>query len=330
MKALFPYKTLFGDVTLDVEEVRIDREPVTDLVDLDERSIDLHGLERAQWDFASISLVVRAPPAEIGNAIDANCVAVANCGPTNNRVSVELTEDPDTPGQWRGELVIERMYWYAQAQLRAFVVATVDGTRNRIIGASAAWSLRLDDLPDRPVKGAISITWVDFGDPPDDKGFLRKHHQNYAYLSIDPDEPRLFLNQSFEGLEQLLADRRRQGLDKALHDQTRAAIADKVWSALFNTAIATVESDPDTDEAVWPSVDWQRNVLEALLPRMYPDRAIEQALADAWAANSASDSPGTLQELLAPAAAMQVRGPRLLRDGIRDIALDAETNGEEQ
>jgi len=77
-------------------------------------------------------------------------------------------------------------------------------------------------------------------------------------------------------------------------------------------------------------IDWQRNILESLLSRMYPDKAVNEALRDAWMTRNDSDSPGTLQELLAPASASQVRAPRLLRDGIRLIAAELETNGGEE
>ena len=329
MKTLFPYDTLFGDVTLILKEVRIDDQPVADRVNVDSHTVDLDRIERSDWKTAELCVTVHAPPSETSRATEAYCVAVANCRRTNNRVSTLLTADPDTPGQWHGELLVERAYWYARADLRACVTATVEGTSRRIIGSSDTWSLLFDDLPDRPVNGAIKITWVDFDQPSEDKAYLRDYRHHYVYLSIDPDEPQLFLNRSFDGLEQLLTDRRRRGRDKALHDQTRASIADKTWSALFNAALDAVEGDDETEELEWPSVDWQRNVLESLLSRMYPDKSPEEALHDAWTVRNRSGNPGTLQELLAPAATMQVRAPRLLRDGIRSTAADFATDEEE-
>ena len=329
MKELFPYPTLFGDVNLTVTEIYIDDKTVRERVDVDGCTVDLSRIEKSDWETARISLVVHAPPSEIANAIEARCIAVANCGPSNYRISVPLSEEPDTLGQWRGDLEIDRLYWYSQAQLRAHVVSTVAGTSNRIIGSSEPWTLLYDDLPNRPIRGAIKISWVDFDNPGDGKLFLRNHQDQYVFLSIDPDEPQLFLNRSFDGLEQLLADRRRPGRDRALHDQTRASIADKTWSALFNAAIDAVEANADSGELEWPPIDWQRNILESLLVRMYPGKVAEEALHDAWTTRNASDSPGTLQQLLAPATAKQVGAPRLLRDGIRLIAAELETNGEE-
>jgi hypothetical protein len=327
MKPLFPYKTLFGDVRVSVPEIKIDGVTVDHRVDLDQRVIDLRRVER-DWETATISLVVNATGSEIAETDDPVCVAVINCGPTNTRVSTMLKPDEYNVGRWTGDVTLDRPYWYAQATIRCGIVATVDGRGNRLIGWGANWTLSFDDLPNRPVNGAIKITWVDFNDPGDDKQYLQHHTENYMYLSLDQDEPQIFLNSGFDGLEQLLADRRRRAADKALHDEVRASIADKTWGALFNTALAAVKPDDDTGEPGWPDVAWQRGVLEALLPRMYPDKAPDEALLEAWTSRSTSDSPGTLQEHLALATAVQSKANRLLRDGIRAMSYDVTTEEE--
>lgn len=328
MKALFPYPTLFGDVTVTIGDIAVDGETVVGRVDADNRTIALHGLNRAEWETARIPLVVNAPSTEVAAAQDAVCVVVVNCGPTNTRISVLLEEDPASKGRWTGNLELDRDYWYSRAELRSAVVATVDQVNHRLIGEAPPWILQFDDLPNQPINGAIKITWVDFDDP-GDKPWLKRYADNYVYLSIDPDEPQLFLNRGFDGLEQLLADRRRRHLDRALHDQTRASIAQATWTSLFNAAIGAVEADEETGEPTWPAGEWQRAVLEVLLARMYPDKAANEALRDAWAARSTPEGSGTLQGLLGPATATQVKAPRLLRDGIRVISHELD-NGEEE
>jgi hypothetical protein len=329
MKALFPYRTLFGDVNATIGEVAVDDVVVYDRIDFDQHTLSLHGINRAAWESARISLVVTAPAAEVSELDDVVCVAVANCSKSNHRIAVVLEPDPATAGRWSGELVLDRQYWYDTAEIRCGVVATVEGTSDRVVGWSEDWIIRFDDLPNRPVNGAIKITWVDFADPGENRLYLRQHTDQYVYLSIDPDEPQLFLNRGFDGLEQLLADRRRRRFDRALHDLTRASIADKTWTALFNAALDAVEVDEATSEPSWPDSDWQRTVLQALLARMYPERALDEALRDAWTTRHTPDSPGTLQQLLAPAASTQARAPRLLRDGIRVIANELEAEDEE-
>ncbi|MDE0613145.1 MAG: hypothetical protein OXI32_01890 [bacterium] len=329
MKALFPYETLFGDVTLEVAEVRIDDEIVADQIEVDSCTVDLRHIERADWKSAEISVVAHAPPAEIIVARDVMCVAVVNCTSTNHRIFLTLTPNSNSPGHWEGNISIEREFWYSHAQLRACVTATVDSISHRLIGTSETWTLRYDDLPYRPVNGAIKVTWVDFSEP-EEKQYLRHHRENYMYLSLDPEEPQLFLNRTFEGLEQLLADRGRRGHDRALHDQTRASIADKTWSALFNAAINAVEADEETGVLDWPPIEWQCSVLKALLARMYPDKSADDALREAWLARMSPELPGMLQEHLSPAAAMQARAPRLLRESIWTIAHDLDSSEQTQ
>lgn len=329
MKALFPYRTLFGDVTVGVPEIRIDDEVLADKVDVDQRTINLHNIDRAKWETATVSLIVTGPPGEIESAIDPTCIAVANCGPTNTRTSEVLVADPDTPGRWAGELTFERNFSFAQAEIRCGVVATVEGESHRVVGWADTWRLMFDDLPNRPVNGAIKITWIDFADPGENLQYLRRHSDNYMYLSIDPDEPQLFLNRGFDGLEPLLADRGKRTHDRALHDHLRGSIADKTWTALFNSAIEGVVADDTTEEPSWPVVDWQRAVLEALLARIYPEVSPEERLSAAWSARRAPDNPGALQQLLVPAASVQARVPPLLRAGIRVVARELENAVEE-
>lgn len=330
MKALFPYRTLFGDVTADIVEIAIDDVGVSGRVDIDERRIALQGVGRASWDTVRLTVSVAGPAGELAEADNAVAVAVANCGPSNTRVSTVLEPDGATPGRWTGELSLDRHLWFGQAELRCGIVATVDGEDNRIIGWADTWTIGFDDLPNRPViGGAIKITWLDFNNPGDDRTHLRRHTDKYLYLSIDPHEPQLFLNRGFDGLEALLVDRpNRRGADRALHDQTRASIADKTWSALFNTAIDSVEVDGDNNPE-WPEIPWQQVVLRSLLDQMYRDQSPDTALANAYEARRSPDAAGSLQERLAPAASAQARAPRLLRDGIRRLSHELATNDEE-
>ena len=307
-----------------VTAVTIDDASVTDRINPDQRLIELHGIDREDWEVAQLTIEVTAPAAEIHDAKDPVCVAVVNCGSSNTRVSTVLETDTNTVGRWSGEVTLDRAFWFSDAEIRCGIVATVDGESDRIVGWADPWNARLDDLPNRPVNGAINITWIDFSNPGQDKIYLSKFQEHYTYLSIDPDEPQLFLNRGFDGLEQLLVDRRRRSADRALHDQTRASIANTTWTALFNSAMNAVDVDDATGEPIFPAIDWQRSLLETLFSRMYTDKAPQEALAEAWAARSAADNPGVLQELLMPASAAQVQAPRMLREGIRSVTRENE------
>lgn len=317
MRELYPYETLFGDVIVEVRSVAVDDVPVPGRIHPDSRLIDLTSVERKDWERATFEVVVTAPAGEVAGLTDAVAVAIVECGPANNRIALQLEPEHPTIGRWIGEVTLDREYWFGLAKLRCGVTATVDGVAKRVVGWADTWSLGFDDLPARPmIGGAIQITWLDFENP-GTRTYLRRHVDKYFYISVDPHEPQLFLNKGFAGLDALLGDRsRRAPADRALHDQTRASIADKTWTALFNAALDFVEVDDD-EIPQWPDVEWQRVVLESLLASMYPDKSLDEALVNAYAARHTKDAGGTLQELLAPASSARAKAPRLLRDGIR-------------
>ena len=317
MKALFPYKTV-RDVSLRITDLRLDNVDVGERISSLEVSVDLAAPENKEdWESARLTVMVEGPAEELDAFSDVECVLVADCGRTNYRTATPLAPQPTSKGRWHGEMVLEREFWYGQAELHAVIAATVDNEPRRIIGTSAPWSLLFDDLPNRPTSGSIRITWVDFRDP-EDKPWLKRYAEAPAFLKIDPHEPQLFLNRGFDGLPALLSDdRRRYGLDKALHDQVRSALADKTWIALFNAALQAVEIDEE-ERAHWPAIEWQRTVLEVLLQKMYSVTP-EEALETAWTA-SRSEASSDLQAELWHAAAAVARGPKLLRDGIRALS----------
>jgi hypothetical protein len=330
MKPLFPYETLFGDVTLTVESLHIDDDEPRGAIRHDDRIVRLGAVDRATWEEARIRVAVAGPPAEVAATTAPTATVIVNCGPSNTRQSVILEPDPAVAGRWIGEITLARPYWFGKAELRGGIVATVEGEAHRVIGWADPWSLELDDLPNRPtVGGAIKITWANFAEPGDDRLFLRVHVDKPYYLRIDPQEPQLFLNSGFDGLEALLVDRRnRRGADRALHDQTRSSIADKTWTALFNAAIDSVDVD-ESGNPEWPEIDWQRTVLETLLALMWPEQSLEEVLRDAYEARRGHGASAVLQERLTPAASQQARVPRLLREGIRLVSNDSTNDDQE-
>jgi hypothetical protein len=329
MRTLYPYRVLFGDVKLGMTGVEIDGTRVPGLIDNDGRRVRLERAERESWDVAKTWLELAGPASKLASLADPAAVVVANCGPANTRVSTVLQPVDDIPSRWVGELTIDRVHWFGRGSLQGYITATVNSVPNRIVGSAEGWDIELDDFPTSPVANSLPIRWVDFREPNNETYLVRFASDPY-YLRIDPDKPMLFLNKGFDGLEQLLVDRRRRGADRALHDNARANVASNVWIGLFNAALDAVE---EIDGAItWPESDWQRVVLEALLVRMYPERGLEDALVDAYSARHEPDAAGTLQELLFPAAMEQARLPRLLRDGLRIMShemKDAEEGDDE-
>lgn len=317
MRTLYPYPTLFGDVKLEITGVEIDTVAVPELIDDDRRRVRLERAERETWEAAKISFKLAGPASELAFATDPAAVVVANCGPANTRVSTMLQPVDGVRFQWRGELVVDRVLWFGRGSLQAYITATVDSVPNRIVGTAEAWDVELDDLPPSPVANSLPVRWIDFRHPGEETYLVRFAADPY-YLRIDPDRPALLLNKDFDGLDQLLADRRRRAADRALHDQARANIASEVWMGLFNASLDAVEQIDGT--VAWPDADWQRVVLEALLVRMYPERGLDDALDDAYRARHEPDAAAALQEILLPAAMEQASLPKLLRDGLRLIS----------
>lgn len=332
MKALFPYMTLIGEVRIDIDDIRVDGRPLpTIFLDSARNEIALAALEGATWTSATIHLTVAGPAGELLNEdapwSEIRAFALLHCGASNGRLSVELEEDAPGTSRWSGRLELERQDWFGRGTLGAELVARVQGVDHRIIGStswpgSSPWTVSFDDLPPSPVHGSISVRWVNFADPArEEDAYLKEFAQDPTFLSLDEKNPDLMLNSAFPGLPTLLDDRpRRPAAERALHNVTRGDIAARAWQALFMAALDHVEADEETGVPEWPAPDWMRPVLESLLARMYPDRGREDALMEVVAAQRTPGGASELQERLVTAAAAQARFPKLLRDGIVQLA----------
>lgn len=331
MKTLFPYQVLIGDVSAAVEKVTIDGKPLsTAFIIPDFLNVAFAGIETEQWDEAEIHVIVQGPELELASEsfTDVTVSLQINCRHSNTTVAVPMEPDPQAPARWLASATLERDLWFGSADLSADILATVDGIAHRKIGSSEPWTLSFDDLPASPVNGSITVTWLDFSNDLEHP-YLEQFKLAPFYLRLDPDDPSLFLNRGFEGLEALLVDRRRRPrAEQALHDSTRANIAGDAWSAMFISALDSVEVDPETQLAAFPVEPWRTVVLKTLLQRIYPDRAPLDALQDAVQARDSGEGSSDFIELLLPAAALQVGIPRLLRNGINLLERDAETKGD--
>lgn len=331
MKWIYPYRTLFGDVTARIAAVTIDDEHIPSrLIDADRQEVELVDLERAGWTSARISVEVVGPKSELrdlaDDGVEPTAVVVLHCGPTNARVAQVLDADEHDPGHWYGTLDLSRGEWFGKIIMRAFLTAEVDGVANRIIGSAPDWTMHLDDLPRPPVHGAITIRWDNFAAPEHFKA-LRQYDGEPAFLHLDPAEPVLYLNRGFDGLEPLLRDRRgRQAGEQALHDQTRATIAAESWAGLFNTALQAI--DLEDEEPDWPTSDWQRTALELLLDRIYPEKGPEDAFQEVVTLLREADGGVAVQERLLPAISAQASVAKLLRGSINRLGTDIRESGE--
>jgi hypothetical protein len=331
MKWIYPYRVLFGDVTSHVVAVSIDGQDVPSrLIDNDRQEVELIDLERGAWETARVSFEVTGPKSELREMLDDGlepvAVAVLHCGPTNARVSVGLEPDEHDRTRWFGSFDLARDDWFGRIAIRAVITADVDGVPHRIIGTANEWTLHLDDQPRPPVHGAIKIRWENFA-ASEELRALRQYEAEPAFLHLDPAEPVLYLNRSFDGLEPLLRDQRgRQAAEQALHDQTRATIAAEAWAGLFNSALQSI--DLEDDEPDWPASDWQRTALELVLDRMYPEKGPEDSLREVVTLLREDDGGAALQERLLPAVSAQATVAKLLRMSINRLESHIREAGE--
>lgn len=325
MNFLYPYDTLMGDVVVTITRVEIDgREPTEPLLFPDRREVELRDLERRGWETATLLVEVVGPGSELGrfdeSDADLGALVVLHCAPSNSRQTVRLSRSDEEPARWSGWIEVNRSHWYERIELRSFMTATVEDIPHRIVGTAEPWMLHLDDRERSSVHGSIRVRWEDFTQPDVDPTFLRQYREDPWYVILDPDEPILYLNQGFIGLEPLLGDRRRRdAAERVLHDQTRASIAAEVWIAMFNSAMAGVERVEDTIQ--WPD-GWREVVLRALLTRMYPESNLEDAVEELWRSREQPNGIAEVQQLLLPAAAQQVGAPKLLRKGITTLGTE--------
>lgn len=326
-KWIYPYETIFGDVVLRLTSVALDGDELPlHLIDNDFNQVRLLDADRREWDILELSLEVVAPGSEISqmrsDGRSPKAFAILQSGPANTRLSVPLAPSELEPGRWTGDAELDRSSWFGRITIRSVVVDTVDGVPDRIIGTGTDWTVRLDDQPAPPINGSITITWDDFTDPKRLPA-LRLYKDEPAFLHLDSGEPVLYLNSALPGLEPLLQDRRRRSpAERALHDQTRVAIASETWAALFNSAILAIDEDADGN-ADWPAGDWQRTALEIAITAMYPDRAPDDALAEVAASRHDAGIGATVQQALLPVVSSHVRMSHFLKRGIAAISSDS-------
>jgi hypothetical protein len=137
----------------------------------------------------------------------------------------------------------------------------------------------------------------------------------------------VYLNSSFEGLPELLSDdEKRPTAELALREAEYRRIGTAVWVAMFNVAAANISvnpGDPDGDgeatEPELPTVEWQRSVLQTLLPRMF-DMGEAEALNKVLTARTSDDSREVQTQLSAAVGRLVDKSAGSLKRRIRQLS----------
>jgi hypothetical protein len=313
MRRISPFPVLVGEVSLEVREARLDDHPLPyNMLSSTQRVVALHQVERENWRTAELSVEIRAPEHELGLGPwrDIACVAVLSERRTNTRTVVPLRMQ--RPGEWQGEIQLHRDHHRGRAELTGQVISTVDGVPGRVIGTvQDRWTVDLQaTAPAR--RDEIKARWLDFRDERNPQ--LHPFKNDPWTVEAAGDEPVLYLNRGFDGLEPLLNGDRTS--DRPAREAVAAQVAVDVWMVLFNAAAYHAEADEDVPG--WPG-GWREATLRRMLPAVFPERSPNDALVEVVNRRRSGDGGGDLQTRLLNAAAKQARMPRYLGGLLRTI-----------
>ncbi|WP_406008711.1 hypothetical protein OG440_23260 [Streptomyces sp. NBC_00637] len=276
MKPVFPYPTLLGDVVCDVVSVRIDGRPLPYTnVSPTERVVALHRSGRTEWEEAVLELRATLPEDELrsGPWQDVTCLAVLTEKATNARTTAPLRLTPD--GSRTGSIALTRVSHLRRATLALWVVATVDGTRGRLVGSDEQdWYIDLEEAT--PVRQReIEIVEVDFRDGP--HKWLHQYKESSWIVETSGGMPTVYLNTTaVDGLMEVLSGRGGSPTEKVVREMTASQVAQDAWTAMFHTAAGDLDTDED-GTPVMPS-GWRETVLRSMLPDVLPGRQLTDAL----------------------------------------------------
>lgn len=337
MNILFPYPVLDEELTLTFAGITLESSTLGGLEEWDPQLTDAENLtiwiprtgDRA-WDRACVAVEVTVPRTKLEGASAPSNVSVtliAECRQTNYRRSLRLPQSEADVAFWSGKLEVDPRAVRGVLTVRAVLSGTVNGVANRWLAESERWNLRLDEMPNPFLAGTLTVRWVDFEED-QTYGDLRKHKDDPFYVSLETDEPEVYLNSRIKALREILPrfGKPKGGALLALHESTRTGIARSVWTALFQAALSGIVQEED-EEPQWPQKEWQEKVLQMILPRVYGAEA-EPSLAAASEALETGDTRRLVSEALAVISTDILKEGRMLRSAFK--AAEATTVEEEQ
>ncbi|MCK9250719.1 MAG: hypothetical protein M0P31_17295 [Solirubrobacteraceae bacterium] len=282
--AIFPYPTLAEAPILRLDQPEVDGEPAP-LLNRD-GVVDLSGLQ-GRWSTVRLQVVAEVPTDEIRllPADEPEVVLTVHCAPTNLRTTTRLVRSADNEHAWEGTVELTRRTLRDQASL----YATVDDVANRWIGRTHPVAVHLRPPRDPRISGGhFPVKWRDFTvAAPGETPIPSRLKDEMSWVDVaNVDGPIIYLNERVSGLRELLDDRTgRTRVERAARDTVLDLVATPAMVALLNAALSSVARSDADDPVQWPTETWQRDLLEAMLPRMYPD------VSDSDAALAAATTP---------------------------------------
>jgi hypothetical protein len=299
MTTLFPYDTLSAPLSLTISNLRIDDvKPTVDVLVPDARLVNAYLLPSQDWSTASFNITVSGNQAELEafekKGAEFALHLVVSCSLTNTRQTIRLQPSAAGEIRWAGKIMLDRLSYRGRSAVYGVLAGTVNGSTNRFLGQTEEWSVHFDLPAILPLEGSLPVKWLDFTSERAASHLQANQHEPF-YADLTIHQPTVYLNSSIPGYQNLLSDRKgRSPLDAALHNSERVGIARAVWLQLFNASLAGITVEED-EEPTWPGVEWQRQVLKALIPMMYEESSDAEALHRAAEARGSNDGVRDLQ-----------------------------------
>jgi hypothetical protein len=324
---LFPYSVLQTEPVLRLSNPSVDGRPMPLLPR--ENRVDLSTLADG-WKEARVNARVQVPVEELETmgVRQYQVVLTVHCGPTNLRSTTVLeSTGGERSGQWTGSLDLPRTMIRDRASIYATVTGVVDGVAHRWLGRSreVAVDLHPPRVPEITGGGQVPIVWRDFSQTADGQNPIDAVlHDEMSFVDMTlPEGPVIYLNDRVSGLRRLLDVRTgRSPIERAVRETALDLIATPAMAAMANAALVAAAPAEHSDEAQWPDVEWQADVLRSVLPLMYPDRDPDAALASAVLAVTSAEDAQDVQSRLLGAASRLVKATHHLRGVIKTFEED--------
>lgn len=298
----YPYETLRGYIELDVRSVEVEGRSADPFVEENDRRVDLFKLDPEEWEEVCINVSARHPTAALRDYVepvlsDLTLTVVAHCSSTNMRQTAHL-DGPDVGDdytRWNGELELPRFQYSEEVKVKVTLSGPLGSTSNRYLGESRPWSVWFEEPPTHSITGSIEILWNDFSDP-DEGPDLTNYRDRMFYVDLG-SKPTLYLNQSFEGLYDLLeGESAEEVYEDAFRESEYYSIAQSVWLAMFNAAASSVREE--NGQYKLPGLEWKRKVLKKMLPKLMPEHSTSDALRRVHASMQGDVDPWIQSEAL--------------------------------
>lgn len=316
-KLIYPYPTLGDQLDLIIDsDIKIggDGEEFTldeALIDRETRSIDLTDEENRSMEYLSLPVKVQVSKSVFGKVGgETSLVVAAECSSTRLRQAIVLSASALDAAMWNGHFNLDLINYSSAISIHAVLTGPRLGLEHRFLGKSDDWTVHLDErtLPD--VRGALPVKWTDFATD-EERKYLRPYSSEPYYADLSEDPPLVLLNSGFEGLPELFPDQGSPARNlRALHETTRMSIARNIWLGLFQAALAGIMSGEPDEQAQWPERRWQEDILRQILPRVYEETDVDEALRLAAEDRSVAERAAWLES-----RAMAVIGKDILNEG---------------